>query len=235
MAAVAQICNPELYRLNQAIQKATSSAQDSPGFELDLARFLQAQCLSNRVSLPTVFRGLDILGGMMEGGVLDESQLTTLLGPFLGSTDLRIVSKSVLVLSRQPRSVTWLNRVMHETDDRIRANLIESIWTRKGPDEERVLRSAVNDRYPRVAANAVYGLYLLGIDAWVGGLDGLVGSGEAAFRRSGIWVLRSSGAPDAPARLRLLIGDADPCVRRAAFDALIHLRERGPKKTGALA
>jgi len=214
---------------------ATSSAQDSPGFQLDLAQFLQAQCLSNHVSLPTVFRGLDVLGGMMEGGVLDEGQLTTLLGPFLGSSDLRIVSKSLLLLSRQPRSVTWLNRVMRETDDRIRADLIESIWTRKGPDVERVLRSAVNDRYPRVAANAVYGLYLLGIDAWVDGLDRLVGSDEAAFRRSGIWVLWSSGVPDAPARLRLLIRDADPGVRRAAFDALIHLRERGPKKTGAQA
>src|SRR5580658_9381958 len=205
MAAVAQICDPELYLLNQAIQKAKSSAQDSPGFELDLARFLEAQCLSDRVHLPTVFRGLEVLGGMMEGGLLDEGRLTTLLGPFLCSSDSRIVSKSILVLSRQPRSVTWLNRVMRETDDRVRANLIESIWTRKDAEVERVLRSAVNDRYPRVAANAVYGLYLLGIDAWVEGLDRLVGSGEAAFRRSGIWVLKSSGVPGAPARLRLLI------------------------------
>ncbi len=97
------------------------------------------------------------------------------------------------------------------------------------------MRSAVNDRCPRVAANAVYGLYLLGVDAWVKGLDNLVGSGDATFMRSGIWVLRSSGLPDAPARLRLLIRDTDPGVRHAAFDALIHLRERSPKKATRMA
>jgi HEAT repeat protein len=229
VTAVAKICDPGLYPLKEAIQRARDNIRDSPEFEQDLSRFLQAQCLSNHVPMQTVFRGLDILGGMRDGGTLDESTLTALLRPFLGSSDPRIASKCVLVLERQPRSITWLNRVMRETDDRVRANLIESIWTLRDPAVELVLRSAARDRYPRVAANAVYGLYLLGTDAWVEGLERLLGSDDAMFRKSGIWMLKTSGVPGAPARLKLLIRDADPGVRSAAFGALVHLRERGSK------
>jgi HEAT repeat protein len=233
--AVMHICDPGLYRLNEAIQQANNSAEAAPGFEIDLVRYLQEHCASRHVLLPVVFRGLEILGGMRDGGTIDESRLVTLLRPFLRSRFPQIVSKCVLVMGRQSSSMTWLHGVMAETDDRIRANLIESLWRRNEPEVELVLRSALLDSHPRVAANAVYGLYLLGIDAWVEGLERLVGSEDAAFRISGIWVIKSSGAPDAPARIRLLIRDTDAKVRRAAFDALIHLREHGSKKTPSTA
>lgn len=232
--AITRICDPEMFRLNDAIQEAKSNAVAIPGFELRLVRFLQAQCLSNHVSLPTVFRGLEVLGGMLGGGTLDESRLITLLRPFL-RFDPQIASKCVLVLGRQFRNMAWLNGVMNETDERIRANLIESLWKRKEPEVELVLRGALKDSHPRVAANAVYGLYLLGIDDWVEGLERLVGSDDAAFRKSGIWMLKSSGAPDAPSRLKLLIRDVDPDVKRAAFEALVHLREHHSKRTPAMA
>jgi HEAT repeat protein len=231
--AVTKICDPEAYRLGEAIQKAKSNALASPGFEVELVRFLQARCLSNRVPLPIVFRGLEVLGGMLDGGVLEESRLITLLRPFLRSSDPQIASKSVLVLGRQSRSLSWLNSVMAETDDRIRANLIESLWKRKEPEVEKVLRNALADPHPRVAANAVHGLFLLGVEAWMEGLERLVGSKEAAFRISGIWMLKASAVPDAPARIKLLIRDADAGVRHAAFEALIHIRENGAKKAPA--
>jgi hypothetical protein len=229
--SVTKICDPERYRLNEAIQQAKNSAEAAPGFEIELVRFLQTKCLSNHVPLATVFRGLEVLGGMMGGGVMEESRLIALLRPFLRSSDPQIASKCVLVLGRRSSSMAWLNSVMAETDDRIRANLIESLWKRREPEVEEVLRNAVNDPHPRVVANAVYGLYMLGIDLWAVGLERLVGSDNAAFRISGIWVLKSSGAPDAPERIKLFIRDTDAAVRRAAFDALIHFRKRVPKKS----
>jgi HEAT repeat protein len=219
-AAVTKICDPELYGQHEAILLAKAGAEASPGFEIEIVRFLQAQCLSNRVHLPTVFRGLEVLGGMLDG-----ARLLTLLRPFLRSSDPQIASKCVLVLGRQSSSMAWLNGVMAESDDRIRANLIESLWKRTEPEVELVLRNAFKDSHPRVAANAVYGLYLLGIDVWLDGLERLVASDDAALRKSGVWVIKSSGVPDAPARLKLLIRDADADVRHAAFDALIHLRD----------
>jgi hypothetical protein len=136
-----------------------------------------------------------------------------------------------VALGSQSRSATWVNGVMSEADDRTRANLIESLWKRRDPEVELVLRSALKDPYPRVAANAVHGLRLLGIDAWMEGLERLVSSEDAAFRISGIWVLKSSGAPDAPARIKLFIRDVDPGVRHAAFDAIRHLRDHSSKRT----
>jgi hypothetical protein len=232
LPGIAKICDPNLYGLNEAIELA-KSAGAAPAFEIALVRFLQTQCQSELVPLPTVFRGLEVLGGMMDGSTLDESRLLILFRPFLRSRDLRIASKCVLVLGRQSNYMAWVNLVMDEKDNRIRANLIEALWKRKEPEVEVVLRGALTDSHSRVAANAVYGLYLLGIEGWVEGLERLLGSGSAAFRISGIWVLKSTNMPDASARIRLFIRDADPDVRHAAFNAIKHLRDHRPKENAA--
>jgi HEAT repeat protein len=222
---IAQICDPAQFGLEEAIEAARSCATARPGFELQVGQFLQAQCLSDHFSLPAVFRGLEVLGGMLSD-TADENRLITLLRPFLKSNDPQIAAKCVLVLGRQSRSLMWLRNVVGETNERIRAKVIESLWLRKEPEVELVLQSALRDNNNRVAANAVYGLFLLGNDAWREGLDGLIGNRNAAFRLSGIWVVKSIAAPDAPSKLQLLIRDANTDVRRAAFGALKYLRER---------
>jgi HEAT repeat protein len=120
----------------------------------------------------------------------------------------------------------WLRSVMSETDERIRANLIESLWSRKEPEVEAVFRIALKDAHSRVVANSVYGLYLMGSNGWDEALNFLVSHPRPAFRRAAVWVIRSAAPPDAPAKLQSLIQDSDPQVRRAAFSALKHLRER---------
>jgi HEAT repeat protein len=231
---ITKVCDPERYGLTEAIQLAKDSARASPGFEIEIVRFLQVQCGANLVPMPTVFRGLEVLGGMLGGETTDQSRLITLLRPFLRSKDRRIASKCVLVLGRMSSSMVWLRGVMAETDERIRASLIESLWKREEPEVELVLRDALNDKHPRVAANAVYGLYLLGVDAWEKGLERLLNRDDAGFRISGIWVLKSTAVPNAPARLKLLIRATDAEVRRAAFDALIHLRNQSSRKSSGL-
>jgi hypothetical protein len=235
MEDVAKICDPELYPLSEAIEHAKRGAEAAPGFEIDIVRFLQAHCRSERVPLPAVFRGLEVLGGMLGGGTPNESRLIALIRPFLRSDNPRIASKCVLVLGRQSCSTKWLNDIMSELDGRMRANLIESLWKRTEPEIELVLRKALDDPHPRVAANAVYGLFLLGNESWVEGLRKLIGSDDPAFRTSGIWVLKTSGAPDAPARIKRLIRDEDPRVRRAAFDAIKHFREHSANNADPVA
>ncbi|HEY3823927.1 MAG TPA: hypothetical protein VGL82_05185 [Bryobacteraceae bacterium] len=231
VAVVSKICDPGLYTLAESIQLAQISAQTMPGFEVDLVRFLQSECQVGQTSLPSIYRGLEVLGGMLSGGTANENRLIALLRPFLRSSNPQIASKCILVLGRHSSSMAWLNNLMAEPDERIRANLIESLWKRKEPEVERILRNALRDRHARVAANAVYGLYLLEIDAWEGGVNNLLTNKDAAFRKSGIWVLRSIGAADAPPRIKLLIRDTDPGVRRAAFSALAWLRKKGSKET----
>jgi HEAT repeat protein len=218
-ALVSEICKSG-YRLDDAIQRATAAAQTSPGFVFELSKFLQAQCLAESVDRPTVFRGLEVLGGM-----LDEIRLIPLLRPFLRSRDAQIASKSVLILGRQSCSLGWITSINAESDDRIRANLVESLWARREPEVEQVLKRALQDPNHRVAANAVYGLYLMGADEWVAGLDRLLRNQDPIARRSGIWVIKSTGDATAAARLKPIIRDPDPSVRGAAFAALVSLRE----------
>lgn len=219
-ALIAEICNSG-YPLDDAVQRATAAAQASPGLEFELSKFLQAQCMAASVDHPTVFRGLEVLGGM-----LDETRLVPFMRPFLRSKDTQIASKSVLILGRQSRSLSWMTSIHAESDDRIRANLVESLWSRREPEVEQVLQKALRDPHHRVVANAVYGLYLMESNAWLAGLDRLLRSHDPTARRSGIWVIKSTGGTEAGARLKPLIRDADPSVRRAAFAALVARRER---------
>jgi hypothetical protein len=223
-ALIAEICNSGC-PLDDAVQRAAVAAQTSPGFEFELSRFLQAQCMATSVDHPTVFRGLEVLGGM-----LDETRLVTFMRPFLRSKDSQIASKSVLILGRQSRGLSWMTSIHAESDDRIRANLVESLWSRREPEVEQVLQGALRDPHHRVVANAVYGLYLMGSDAWLAGLDRLLRSPDPIARRSGIWVIKSAGGPAVVARLKPLIRDPDASVKRAAFAALVSLRENSEKR-----
>jgi len=223
---MADICNLD-YTLNDAVQRAATAAQSSPRFEFDLSKYLQAQCMATTVDHPTVFRGLEVLAG-----ILDETRLFAFLRPFLRSKDTTIASKSILILGRQSRDLGWMTSIRGEGDERIRANLVESLWARRGPEVEQVLLGALRDPHHRVVANAVYGLYLMESEAWVAGLDGLLGSDDPAVRRAAIWVIKSTGGAAAVARLKPLIRDPDPSVRRAAFAALVSLRETTERRAG---
>lgn len=225
--SIAKICDPRYQSVEEAIQNARLAAQRSSRFELDLARFLQEQCLADRPNFPAVFQGLEVLGG-----ILDEGRLTALLRPFVRSSDPKIVSKCVLVLGRRSHSLTWLIDIMNEADDRLRANLIESLWSRREPEVEEIFKSAIRDKHHRVTANAVHGLYLLGSDFYLQGLERLLSSADPKFRRSAIWVLRQGDGRKSPASFKPFIRDPDPDVRRAVFEALAVLRESG-KAAGA--
>lgn len=234
VVSVAKICNPGVFRLDEAVRQAKKSAETTPDIEMRIVRYLQGLSLSKLVPLETIFRGLEVLNGMHGSGLIEEKRLPGLLRPFLRSRDPQIASKCVLLLGRELRNVDWLFGVMAEIDPRIRANLIEALWKRSQPEVEQLLRHALRDPHPRVTANATYGLYILGAGDWMEGLEGLLNSDEPAFRVSGIWFLKMSGAPGALERIRLLIHDPNMRVRRAAFDALIHFRDHPGRKSESL-
>lgn len=224
VVSVTRLCDPGHYQLKEAIHLARSSAQAVPGFEIELVRYLQSRSLSGHVPIARVFRGLEILGGMLGSGVTDENRLVSLFRPFLRSSDPQIASKCVLVMARRSANISWVSKIMAEIDERIRANVVEALWGRREPEVEQLLRNALDDPHPRVTANAAYGLFLLGDPGWLTGLERLLSNENPAFRVSGIFLLRSSGAPEARERIKSFIRDPDSRVRRAAFNALIHLR-----------
>ncbi len=221
-AIVSRICDPEHYGLEGAIQQALAVAESSDRFEVDLAKFLRIRSLANHVNHQIIFRGLEVLGA-----ILPENRLGKTLGPFLRCSDPQIASKAVLILGRRSETLASPARILVEGDDRVRANMIESLWNRSEPEIERVLIEAMNDPHHRVAANAVHGLYLLKSTAWRGGIEQLIGHKDPMCRRAAIWELKSSGDAGAASTIKPLIHDSDLAVRRAAFNALVSLRQNG--------
>jgi len=222
--SVEKVCDPDSYQLDEAIQLARSGAEVTPGFEVKIVRYLRAY-LSTGAKLATLFRGLEVLGGMLGQNEAEDKRLLALMRPFLKSRNPQIASKSVLVLGCHSAGNAWVRNVLSEPDDRIRANLIEALWNRNEPGVEQVLKSALKDPHRRVVANAAYALYRIGVDEWHAGLDRLLRSDNPGFRISGIWVLKKTCARESAERLRPMISDPHPGVRRAAFDALIALRQ----------
>ena len=224
-ASLVKICDPRFRELEDSIREAEKAAMGSMRFESNLARFLQLECMESSVNFPLVFRGLEILGHISQ-----ERRLVACLRPFLRSLDPRIASKAVLVAGRRADDLKWLIKAVNETDDRTRANLIESVWGRRGPGMEDLLVAALKDPHQRVTANAVYGLYLLGAEQYPEGLCRLHQSEDPLFRRAAIWVIRSIEGAAGVSTLKPFIRDPHPDVRHAAFQALIQLRENGDKR-----
>jgi hypothetical protein len=223
-ASIAKICDPRIRDLEDSIREAKIAAQGSIRFESNLARFLQMECMESSVNFPLVFRGIEILGQISE-----EQRLIACLRPFLRSVHPQIASKAVLVVGRRAEDLKRLIKAINETDDRTRANLIESVWGRRGPGMEELLVAALKDRHQRVTANAVYGLHLLGSEQYPEGLDRLNQNKDPLFRRAAIWVIRSVEGVAGITNLKPFILDPNPDVRHAAFQALIQLRENGDK------
>jgi hypothetical protein len=186
------------------------------------------QSYAHDLQLPTILRGLEVLETITE-----ETNLFTVLRFFLRSDLPQVVSKCVLILGRRCQNVDWIRAIMRsEIDGRTRANLIEALWARSGEPEINVLlKDALNDRHHRVTGNALYGLFLSGYDEYSAGIDKLISSSDPAFRRAGIWVIRSIGTNEAVVRIKPLIRDPDKAVRSAAFAALAFLRKRATEKT----
>jgi hypothetical protein len=226
---VGQICDPGQGSLAEAVRQANLCGENSRAFDLDLCRFLQSQCLSRKLDFPVIFRGLEVLGA-----VVNEGKLLTVLRPFLKSSVPQIVSKCVLILGRRCPTAAWMRSVLAESDDRVRANLIESLWRRRDNEVQQILLEALKDSHPRVAANAVYGLFLAGSEKYAEGLERMISSPDPAFRRSAVWVVRSVAADnhEAVGRIQSLFRDEDASVRSAAFRALVFLRDQRTEAAG---
>ena len=225
-ALVEEICDPERFKLNHAIRLARTGAVTAPGLEVAIVRYLESHCMSRTVAISKVLRGLEVLEGMVGGDEIGEGRLIALLRPFLRSSDAGIASKCVLILGRRSKSVAWLRRILDENDYRIRANLIEALWGRDEPEIKPLLLQALDDSHQRVVANAAYALFLVDAPEWLAGLETLLNSRHAAFRRSGIWLLKTASPADALERIGRFIRDPDPKVKRAAFEAIAKLPKR---------
>jgi len=213
------LCNPDLSR-KQALSLGRAAQRVDPMTDVTLARILADSGFGGgAVQIADPAELMDILCEIADAGHIMPSLMRMMRHP---NTYLR--SKAVKLIGRGSQSAKWVMAWamarLAESDPRVRANAVESLWGVDTPEARTLLSFAANDANNRVVANALLGLYLLGESSVLADVVRLAGHESALFRSSAAWVMGEARDPRFTEALRPMISDPDAKVRKLVFAAL---------------
>ncbi len=211
--------DPALSR-EDALSLARAAKRVDPLVDVMLARSLADSAMrSGAVQVADPSRLMDILCEIADAGRIMPSLMRMMRHP---NSHLR--SKAVKLIGRGSLSARWVMGRLSESDPRIRANAVESLWGVDTPEARTLLSFAANDGDNRVAGNALLGLYYLGATSALADVMKLAGAESTPFRSSAAWVMGEAGDPRFTESLRRMISDPDAVVRKRAFAALARIK-----------
>ena len=193
-----------------------------PSFDVKLAQLLPDRGYVNHaVALEGVcaMRALDILDHTSRG-----RRLLPILGHLPHSSDPRVAAQATLFVGKRVQSPAWAAKQMLHSDQRVRANAVESIWGLDTQPAVQLLEKCIDDKNTRVVGNALLGLHITGhrdIERE------LVFSSKHALpdRRSmAAWTMGRTGKGEWAERLTVMVKDEHPQVRGMALRALREIR-----------
>ena len=209
------MCNPDLTK-EEALSLGRAARRVDPMTDVTLSRSLaESGAGGGTVHISDPARLMDILCEIADPGHIMPSLMRMMRHP---NTYLR--SKAVKMIGRGSLSAKWVMGRLSESDPRVRANAVESLWGVDTPEARTLLSFAVNDANNRVVGNALLGLYYLGDSPVLAEVMKLAGVESPLFRASAAWVMGEAGDPRFTEALRRMISDPDASVRKRAFAAL---------------
>jgi hypothetical protein len=213
------LCDPALSR-EDALSLGRAAKRVDPLADVVLARNLADSAMgSGTVQIADPSRLMDILCEIADAGRIMPSLMRMMRHP---NSHLR--SKAVKLIGRGSLSAKWVMGRLSESDPRVRANAVESLWGVDTPEARTLLSFAANDGDNRVAGNALLGLYYLGDTSALADVMKLAGTESALFRSSAAWVMGEAGDPRFTESLRRMISDPEAVVRKRAFAALAQIK-----------
>jgi hypothetical protein len=213
------LCDSALSR-EDALSLGRSAKRVDPLVDVALARSLADSAVgSGTVRIADPSRLMDILCEIADAGRIMPSLMRMMRHP---SSHLR--SKAVKMIGRGSLSARWVMGRLSESDPRVRANAVESLWGVDTPEARALLGFAVNDGDNRVAGNALLGLYYLGATSSLVNVIKLAGTESKLSRSSAAWVMGESGDPRFLESLRRMISDPDVVVRKRVFAAMAQIK-----------
>ena len=209
------LCDPNLSK-EQAIALGRAATRADPMADVALARGLADSALPDAgAQLETAPRLMEILAEISDG-----SRILPAMMRLMRHSNPYIRSKAVLIIGRGSHSIQWLKGRMAQADPRIRANVIEAIWSVHSREAQILLRSALADANNRVVGNALLGLYSMGECSVIPEIV-LMASHEASlFRSTAAWVMGETGDPRFTETLVRMLVEPNTTVRKLAFMAL---------------
>jgi hypothetical protein len=208
-------------------------SQVDPQFDVRLLRTLLQK--NGNTAPPELERvassdaGMRMLDLMSE--VSDGTKVLAIMTRLLSHPDPRVRSKAALLVGRSNKNHKWVQERMGESDPRIRANAVESLWGADNAGSRAVYWSALGDQDSRVVANAILALYRLGDPGSIRLIQQLMAHPENDFRVSGVWVMGETGDPRFLPTLARLISEPVAELRGNAFRAMAKLKKAMAQRT----
>jgi hypothetical protein len=187
-----------------------------PSVDLKLARYLCDERFN--MSAETLLKFLDALTRISH-----PQKISSTLTPLLADSDARVRSKAARLMNVGEDDKAWRDA---EVDPRVLANLIEALWDIETPHRRTRFWKAVNSAWPRVAGNALIGLYRIG-DAQAKSLIVRMSEHSSAeFRRTAVWAMGETGDSDFLATLTRLLNQESGSVRVNILRSMTRIRKR---------
>jgi len=217
--SVEEVCDPQMMPLDESIRVARRRAEERRSFEIEVFRHLSQQLMARRVNVDIVERALEVLIA-----IAPVARLHGALRSALAHDEARVRSKAAVAVGRCIADIPLLQRLLTDTDARVRANTLEALWHMRGVEIEGIFIRALTDTHHRAVANAAYGLFLIDREKYFPKISALVEHPHAGYRAAGAWLLGKIGEPEHLSMLRPLLTERNTDVRGAAFRALAVLR-----------
>lgn len=220
-----------------ALRVARAASQVDSQWHMRLVRFLVVGSLDGgELDETSAGRLLEILGA-----VGDTAGVQPFLRQMLLHPSPRIRSKITRLLSHGDAAPGAVEKLLKDSDSRVRANAVEALWSSSDPEAVRLLKEALQDSNNRVVGNAILGLHAVGqTQAITAALD-LANHESPLFRLTAAWVMGKTEDPRFIPLLGRMLVESRGQARRTVFRALesikkasIERHRKSPLRLGVL-
>jgi len=239
----------------ESVRKVISRSIGQVGFEHFWQRFdrmdRNTRKQAGRAMLKILPDALQRLGRRLSGGPIEQNvkamqvvqelglaeQLRSVLMPLCSHSNAHVRSKAVVVLGDVPAaSEVLLEKVLNDTDPRVRANAIEVLESRMHESYVPLLAERARSSHNRERANAIKALGKMKVATAVTQLTNMLHDNRSEHRISALWALRQIGWWQLISEVGRLAKDDDNMrVRRYALTILRGVAElvQQQKKSGS--
>ncbi len=196
--------------------------EGTPGLErVLLEKYLHC---AKEGSLPNgLFLVLDVIAAIDHVG-----RTNSLLVQFLRSPNAKIRSKVAESLLKMTKSAETATSLLADQDPRVRANVVESLWPQAyTPHVLQLFRQQAESPVPRIAINALIGLYRGGCPEAASEITRIAMMSNPPMQRAAVWAMGHLAHEEFAAPLRELLRSGDSFLRGSVLRALVKINGAG--------
>jgi HEAT repeat protein len=222
------VCNPAKYTLDQSLDLVRRAHKLDSTTALKLAEMLDPVTLSTGAEARIVSRVFAILKRS-----LDPAMALPALRQLSKCPNAHIRSKAALLIGQMNQYPQWAKQRAAESDPRVWANAVESLWGVDTAAARGVFILAARDKHHRIAANGIVGLYRMGVGCSIPLLFELSRSTDPLARAAAAWAMGHLEDPRFLPALELLMEDSDELMREGALRSVARVREKMSRQSAA--